>query len=326
MKIGVVGAGAMGGLIGARLAFAGEQVTLLDLDPVLSAIERDGLRLVEADGTTRTTRAVRLARSGMEAGVQDLVLLAVKAHQLSEVAAELPALSGPNTLFITLQNGLPWWYFQRHGGALEGRRIACLDPDGALEKHLPPERLLGCVAYPAAEVLSPGMIRHVEGDRFPLGELHGGGTDRAEAVVQVFARAGFRARVLEDIRAELWLKAVGSAAFNPLSAVSGRTLAEICAAADTRDRAFRLMTEAQQVAAALGVTLRVPLERRLEGAAAVGHHKTSMLQDLEAGRRLELDAVVLAVIELGQLTGVPTPELERVYVEARALDRTLPLT
>lgn len=326
MKIGVVGAGAMGGLVGARLALAGEEVTLLDFEPVLSAIERDGLRLVEADGTVQTTRAVRLAWSGAEAGQQDLVLLAVKAYQLPDVAPELPALAGPHTVFVTLQNGLPWWYFQRHGGAWDGRRIACLDPDGVLERSIPPDQVLGCVAYPAAEVVSPGMIRHVEGDRFPIGELGGDESDRAGAVAAAFTRAGFRARVLQDVRAELWLKAVGSAAFNPLSAVSGRTLAEICASADTRERALKLMTEAQQVAAALGVTLRVPLERRLEGAAAVGHHKTSMLQDFEAGRRLELDALVLAVIELGELTGVATPELEKVYVEARALDRSLPLT
>ena len=316
----------MGGLLGARLAPAGEEVTFLDLEPVLSAIERDGLRLVEGDGTVRTTRAVRLARTGAEAGPQDLVLLAVKAHQLPEVAAELPALTGTHTVFVTLQNGLPWWYFQRHGGPWDGRRIDCLDPEGVLERHIPPDQVLGCVAYPAAEVIAPGMIRHVEGDRFPVGELGGGESGRAEAVAATFTRAGFRAKVLPDVRSELWLKAVGSAAFNPLSVISGRTLAEICAAADTRERALRLMTEAQQVAAALGVTLRVPLERRLEGAAAVGHHKTSMLQDLEAGRRLELDALVLAVIELGHLTGVPTPELERVYVEARALDRTLSLT
>ena len=316
----------MGGLVGARLALAGDEVTLVDLDPVLSAIERDGLQLVEADGTARTIRTVRLARTGAEAGPQDLVFLAVKAHQLPDVADELPAMAGSHTTFVTLQNGLPWWYFQRHGGAWDGRRIACLDPDGALARSVRPEQVLGCVAYPAAEVVAPGVIRHVEGDRFPLGELPGGESERATAAAAAFARAGFRSRVLPDVRAELWLKAVGSAAFNPISAVSRRTLAEICAAADTRERALRLMSEAQQVAAALGVTLRVPLERRLEGAASVGHHKTSMLQDLEAGRRLELDALVLAVIELGQLTGVPTPELERVYVEARALDRTLPLT
>ncbi|MGH7585213.1 MAG: ketopantoate reductase family protein [Gemmatimonadales bacterium] len=326
MKIGVVGAGAMGGLIGARLALAGEEVTLIDLEPVLSAIERNGLRLVETDATERITRAVRLARSGTEAGEQDLVLLAVKAHQLPDVAAELPAFAGAHTVFVTLQNGLPWWYFQRHGGEWDGRRIACLDPDGVLERNIRPDQVLGCVAYPAAEVISPGVIRHVEGDRFPLGELGGSESDRAEAAAAAFIRAGFRARVLQDVRAELWLKAVGSAAFNPLSAVTGRTMAGICAAPDTRERALKLMMEAQLVAAALGVTLRVPLERRLEGAAAVGHHKTSMLQDLEAGRRLELDALVVAVIELGHLTGVPTPELEKVYVEARALDRTLPLT
>lgn len=318
MKIGVVGAGAIGGLVGARLALAGEDVTLLDLEPVIDAIGTGGLHLVEPDGTTHTARPAGLARTGREAGPQDVVFLAVKAHQLPEVAAHLPEMTGPATQFITLQNGLPWWYFQRHGGPHEGRRIACLDPDGRLAAAVPPERILGCVAYPAAEVLTPGTIRHVEGDRFPVGELDGGGALRAERVAELLARGGFRSRVLTDVRGEVWLKAVGTAAFNPLSAITGLTLAGICARPDTRARAMALMQEAQAVAAGLGVTLRVPLEKRLEGAAAVGQHKTSMLQDLEAGRPLELDALVLAVIELGRMVAVATPELERIYAEVRA--------
>ena len=321
MKIGVVGAGAIGGLVGARLALAGEEVTLLDLPPVLDAIGRRGLRLREANGEERAARPAALAASGAEAGEQEVVFLAVKAHQLPEVARHLPAMTGRRTTFVTLQNGLPWWYFQRHGGPFDGRRIACLDPEGRLASAVAAERILGCVAYPAAESAAPGVIRHVAGDRFPLGELDGSPSERAEAVAALIARGGFRSRVLEDIRGEVWLKAVGSAAFNPLSALTGLTLAELCARPDTRARALALMTEAQAVAAALGVTLRVPLEKRLEGAAAVGHHKPSMLQDLEAGRSLELDALVLAVVELGRLARVETPELERIWAEVRAAER-----
>jgi 2-dehydropantoate 2-reductase len=320
MKIGVVGAGAIGGLVGARLALGGESVTLLDLPPVLEAIGRDGLRLIEPDGTDRVVRPARLAATGQDAGPQDVVFLAVKAHQLPEVAGHLPAMTGPGTVFTTLQNGLPWWYFQRHGGPFGGHRIGCLDPRGGLAAAVAPERIIGCVAYPASEVLAPGVIHHVEGDRFPVGELDGSESPRAAQLAELLGRGGFRSRVLTDIRGEVWLKAVGAAAFNPLSALTGLTLAEICGRPDTRARAMALMQEAQAVAAALGVTLRVPLEKRLEGAAAVGHHRTSMLQDLEAGRPLELDALVLAVVELGRLAGVATPELGRVYAEVRALE------
>ncbi len=324
MKIGVVGAGAIGGLVGARLALGGESVTLLDLPPVLEAIGRDGLRLIEPDGTDRVVRPARLAASGEDAGPQDVVFLAVKAHQLPEVATHLPAMTGPGTVFTTLQNGLPWWYFPRHGGPFEGHRIGCLDPRGGLAAAVPPECILGCVAYPASEVLAPGVIHHVEGDRFPVGELDGSESPRAAALAALLGQGGFRSRVLTDIRGEVWLKAVGSAAFNPLSALTGLTLAGICARPDTRARAMTLMQEAQAVAAALGVTLRVPLEKRLEGAAAVGHHRTSMLQDLEAGRPLELDALVFAVVELGRLAGVATPELERIYAEVSALEGAAP--
>lgn len=320
MKIGVVGAGAIGGLVGARLALGGESVTLLDLPPVLEAISRDGLRLIEPDGTDRVVRPARLAASGQDAGPQDVVFLAVKAHQLPDIAGHLPAMTGPGTVFTTLQNGLPWWYFERHGGPFEGHRIGCLDPRGGLAAAVPPGRILGCVAYPASEVLAPGVIHHVEGDRFPVGELDGSESPRAAQLAELLGHGGFRSRVLTDIRGEVWLKAVGAAAFNPLSALTGLTLAEICGRPDTRARAMALMVEAQAVAAALGVTLRVPLEKRLEGAAAVGHHRTSMLQDLEAGRPLELDALVFAVVELGRLAGVATPELERIYAEVRALE------
>ena len=320
MKIGVVGAGAIGGLIGGRLALAGEEVTLLDLPPVLAAVGQAGLRLIEPDGAELATRSARLAPTGRDAGPQDVVFLAVKAYQLPDVAVHLRAMTGPGTVFLTLQNGLPWWYFQRHGGPFEGHRIACLDPRGELAAAVAPDRIVGCVAYPAAEVVTAGAIHHVEGDRFPVGELDGSESPRAARLVELFAHGGFRSRVLTDIRGEVWLKAVGAAAFNPLSALTGLTLAEICSRPETRARAMALMQEAQAVAAALGVTLRVPLEKRLEGAAAVGHHRTSMLQDLEAGRPLELDALVLAVVEVGRLAGVATPELERIYAEVKALE------
>ena len=323
-KIGVVGAGAIGGLVAARLAGAGEEVTILELPPVLDAIHRNGLRLLDLDGPGRVVRPARLAASGPAAGLQDVVILAVKAHQLTDVAAHLPPMTGPDTVFLTLQNGLPWWYFQRHGGPLDGHPVPCLDPGGRLAGAVAPDRILGCVAYPAAEAPEPGVIRHVEGDRFPVGELDGADSGRAAAVADLLGRGGFRSRVLPDIRAEIWLKAAGTAAFNPLSVLTGLTLAGMASDPGVRARAMTLMREAQAVAAALGVTLRISLEKRMEGAAAVGHHRTSMLQDLEAGRALELDALVLAVVEMGRLAGVATPALERIYAEVRALDSATP--
>ncbi len=319
----IVGAGAIGGLIGARLALAGDEVTLIARGPHLAAIRRQGLTLVAADGTEQVARNVRSTDRIGEAGEHDVVVLALKAHQIAEIADALPALFGPESVVVTVQNGIPWWYFKKHGGAFDGKRLESLDPDGAIERNIGAERIVGSIAYPAAEKPAPGVIRHVEGLRFPLGELDGAKTERVKAISKLFARAGFRAPVLSDIRAQVWLKAWGNLSFNPISALTRATLAEICRFPATRRLAADMMGEAKEIAEKLGVTFRHTIEQRIAGAEGVGEHKTSMLQDVEAGRPLEVEALVGVVAELGRLTDTPTPSINAVYASVKLLARTL---
>ena len=246
-------------------------------------------------------------------GTQDLVILALKAHQIVEIAEQLPRLYHDDTVVLPLQNGIPWWFFQKFGGPFDGRRIVALDPEGVLERNIPVERIVGAIAYPAAERDAPGVIRLVEGDRFPVGELDGERSARAQAIAQSLGAAGFKSRVLSDIRAHLWVKAWGNMAFNPISALTGTTLAQICRYPATRALAGRIMLEAAEVATALGLELRVSVEQRIEGAEKVGEHKTSMLQDVEAGRALEIDPLVGTFVELGELTRTPMPATSAIY-------------
>ncbi len=323
MKVCVVGAGAIGGLLGARLAVAGEEVALVARGAHLEAIRARGLEVTMNDGAV--VRAVDIVATSdiRECGRQDLVVLGVKAHQIAGIAGELPALFGRGTVVLTTQNGIPWWYFQRHGGPLEGTVLDSLDPDGTIAAAIAPERIIGCIAYPAAEITAPGRIRHIEGTRFPVGELDGSVTDRVRALSEMLQRAGFKSPVLENIRSEIWLKAWGNLSFNPISALTHATLADICRFAPSRDLAARMMTEAQEVAAKLGISFRVPLEKRIAGAERVGRHKTSMLQDAEAGKTLETGALIGAVVELGRLTGTPTPAIDAVCALTRLLGHTI---
>ncbi len=319
----MVGAGAIGGMLAARLAVAGEQVSVIARGEHLEAIRRDGLRLVELDGSTTVATGIEASDDFGALGAHDSVILALKAHQIAAVAHQLARLCDEGTMVVPVQNGIGWWYFQRHGGPHDGRRLEALDPDGALAAAIDAERIVACIAYPAAEKTAPGVITHVEGDRFPVGELDGAKSDRARALADAFAAAGFKSRVLTDIRSHLWVKAWGNLAFNPISALTGATLAEICRMPATRDLAARMMTEAGQIAQALGVSIRISVERRIAGAEAVGEHKTSMLQDAEAGRPLELDPLVGVFVELGELTGVPTPAISTVYGLASLLNHRL---
>lgn len=323
MKIAVVGAGAIGGLVGARLALAGEEVTFLVRGANLQAIRARGMRLQLADGTEQVAPDVLATDDYAEAGPQDVVILGVKAHQLPDIARSLPALYGPDTAIVPMQNGIPFWYFHRHGGPHEGAVVRSVDPDGDLARWIPPERVIGCVVYPASELAQPGVVRHVEGDRFPLGELDGSHSHRVARVAAAFERAGFKAPVLDDIRSELWLKLWGNLSFNPISGLAHATLSDICDFAPSRALAAAMMTEAAEVAGVLGIRFRVSLERRIAGAGKVGRHKTSMLQDIEAGRPPEIDALVGAVIELGRLTQTPTPHLATVYALMRLLAHTM---
>jgi 2-dehydropantoate 2-reductase len=313
MRICILGAGAIGGLLGARLAIAGQEVSVLARGDTLAAIRTGGLTLVEPDGAVSVAKGVVASADAAELGPQDVVVLALKAHQIAEIAERLPALYDDRTVVVPVQNGIPWWFFQKFPGPYEDRRVMSLDPDGTIERHIPADRIVGCIAYPAAERDAPGVIRLVEGDRFPVGELDGARSDRVTGIAEAFAAAGFTSRVLADIRAHLWVKAWGNLALNPISALTGGTLGQICRWPATRNLAAQMMGEAAKVAEALGLRLRISIDQRLDGAAAVGEHKTSMLQDVEAGRALEIDPLIGAFVELGRLTGTQMPATESVY-------------
>ena len=323
MRICIVGAGAIGGLVGAKLALVGEEVTFIVRGANLEAIRRDGVKLLLADGTQQSATGVRATDDTAEAGPQDLVILAVKAHQLPDIAPRLGPLYGPGTCVVTMQNGVPFWYFHRHGGALEGATVRSVDPQGDLARWIPPERVLGCVVYPASELTAPGVVRHIEGDRFPLGELDGGMTERVTRIAETFTRAGFKAPVLEDIRSEIWLKLWGNLTFNPISSLAHSTLVDICRFPLSRELAANMMREAAEVAGRLGVSFRVSVDKRIAGAEKVGRHKTSVPQDIEAGRPPETEGLVGAVIELGRLLQVPTPHISTVYALMRLLAHTM---
>ena len=322
MRICVVGAGAIGGFMGAKLALAGSDVTLIARGPHLDAIRAHGLKLIMADGTELVATNTEATDDINAAGTHDVVILALKAHQIAAVAADLPALYGPGTSVVTVQNGIPWWYFQKHGGEFDGRRLESVDPDGTLERYIPPERIIGSIAYPATDKPQPGVIKHVEGNRFPLAELDGSETDRVTRLAAVFTDAGFKSKVTADLRSQIWLKAWGNLSFNPISALTGATLIEICRFPETRALVTAMMHEAQEIAHKLGVTFRHTIEQRIAGAEKVGEHKTSMLQDVEAGRPLELDALIGVVAELGRLTDTPTPSIDAVYASVKLMEAT----
>jgi 2-dehydropantoate 2-reductase len=326
MKIAIVGCGAIGGYVGARLALAGEEVTFIVRGANLEAVRGRGVRLILGDGSEQVASNVVATQDCAAAGAQELVILAVKAHQLEAVASDVPYLFGPDTVVVTMQNGIPYWYFHHHGGELAGSVVRSVDPSGVIARMIPAERVVGCVVYPATELIAPGVVKHIEGDRFPVGELDGASSERVRRVSQCFARAGFKAPVLEDIRAEIWLKLWGNLTFNPISALTRSTLADICQFPATRELAAAMMTEAQTIAHKLGIVFRVSLEKRIAGAEKVGRHKTSMLQDVEAGRPPELEALVGSVVELGRLTRTPTPHIDTVYGLTQLLARTLAFT
>lgn len=322
MRVCVVGAGAIGGLLAAKLSLAGHTVTVIDLGIHLQAIRDNGLKLVWEDGTEHIAK-MRAVETAAEAGPQDLVVLAVKAHFLENVVRDIDAMLEPETMVMTVQNGLPWWYFQRLGGQYDGQQIECLDPTGILTRRIDPSRIIGCVVYPAAAVTAPGVIHHVEGDRFPVGELDGEETDRVKWVHDVLMSSGLKSRVLGDIRAEIWLKAWGNLSFNPISALTHATLVDICQFAETRELAAVMMQEAQTVAEKLGITFRHTIEKRIQGAESVGAHKTSMLQDVEVGRALETEALVGSILEIATLTDTPAPATRAVYACVKLLNKVM---
>ena len=323
MKICVVGAGAIGGLMGVKLALAGEEVTVIDQGAHLKAIQENGLKLIWEDGTEYVAKVAKATDKVEEAGEQDLIILGLKAHYLDQVAKDIPKITGPDTMIVTIQNGIPWWYFHKHGGEFEGRQLESLDPDGVLGKYIDGDKIIGCVVYPACAVEAPGVIHHVEGDRFPVGELDGSESERVQKLHDLLVNAGFQSRVLDDIRSEIWLKAWGNLSFNPISALTHATLVDICQFRETRKLAESMMQEAQNIAEKLGITFRHTIEKRIAGAEGVGAHKTSMLQDVEAGRSLETEALIGAILELAQITDTPAPSIEAVYACVKLLNKVM---
>jgi 2-dehydropantoate 2-reductase len=321
MKVCVIGVGAIGGLLAAKLARAGEDVSVVARGAHLAAIASSGLTLIEEGA--QTVAKVKASDRIADFGEQDLIILGMKAHQVAAVVGDLPAIMGPRTAVLTAQNGIPWWYFFKHGGPHEGARLESVDPGGVIADHLPIDRVLASVVYPAAEIERPGVIRHIEGNRFSLAEIDGSKSERILRVSEAFTRAGFKAPVVGDVRAEIWTKLWGNLSFNPISALTHATLVDICEFAPTRALAANMMREAQAIGEALGVRFRISLEQRIAGAESVGAHKTSMLQDIEAGRAIEADALLGSVIELGVLVGVATPRLDAIYAAVKLLGETL---
>ena len=323
MKIAVVGAGAIGGYLGAKLALSGEEVTFIARNKNLTAINANGFRLQLEDGTEQHARNVRAVQNMKDAGVQDAVLLTLKAHQVKDVLPDLRALFGAETMVVTMINGVPWWYFQQMPGAFAGCQLESVDPGGFIAQHIEPERIIGSVVYPAAELVEPGVVKVIEGNRFTLGEPNGTRSPRIEALSQAMMKAGFKSPISKDIRAEIWVKLWGNLCFNPLSALTHATLQDICRFPASRELAVNMMREGQAVAQALGVSFKITLDQRMAGAEAVGAHKTSMLQDVEQGRALELDALVGSVMELGRIAGVATPTISAIYAATALLSATL---
>jgi 2-dehydropantoate 2-reductase len=311
MKICIFGAGAIGGYLGAKLAQAGADVSLVARGPHLAAIKADGLTLLE-HGADPVTVQVRASADAADLGPQDYVIVTLKAHSVPAVVGAMQPLIGDRTTIVSGVNGVPWWYFHKIGGDLEGTRLHSVDRGDVQWNGFGPDRVLGCVVYPAAEVSRPGTIRHIEGNRFSLGEPDGAKSDRAVALSQALQSAGLKAPVRPRLRDEIWVKLWGNLSFNPISALTHATLDVLCTDRGTRDVARRMMLEAQEIAEKLGVVFPIDVERRINGGAAVGAHRTSMLQDLDAGRPMEIDALVGSVQELGRITATPTPTLDTV--------------
>jgi len=320
MKVCIFGAGAIGGYMGVKLAKAGADVSLVARGPHLAAMQEQGLTLIEEGETT--TVPVTASDNPAALGVQDYVIVTLKAHSVPPVVSKMAPLIGPNTTIVSGVNGVPWWYFHKLEGAHEGTRLDSVDPGNVQWDGFGPDRVLGCVVYPAAEVIEPGVIKHIEGNRFSLGEPDGSKSERAQALSKILANAGLKAPVRPKLRDEIWVKLWGNLSFNPISALTHATLDVLCTDEGTRAVARNMMVEAQEIAERLGVKFPIDVDRRIAGGAAVGAHRTSMLQDLDQGRPMEIDALVASVQELGRVTGVPTPTIDTVLGLIRLRART----
>ena len=321
MKFVIAGAGAIGAYLGARMALAGLDVTLFARGPHLRAMQENGVLVESAEGNFQARP--RVVASLEEAGLADVVVLAVKAQGLPALAPQLAPVLGPETAVVSTQNGVPWWFFQSSGGPLDGIRLERVDPGGVIAAAIEPRRVIGSIVYFASEIIRPGVVLHTEGDRISLGEPDGTRSDRCRQIAKAFIAAGLRCPVTARIRHEIWVKILGNVAFNPTSVLTRATLAQMTGDVEVSALARNIMKETEAVARALGFELPISLEQRMAGAAAVGEHKTSMLQDLEAGRPMELEAIVGAVVELGERLNLPLPHTRTVYACARLLAESL---
>jgi 2-dehydropantoate 2-reductase len=319
VKIAVLGAGAIGGFLGARLARARVNVVLIARGPHLKAMRDSGLRVVEAGGDW--TVPVEATDDFAAMRDADAVFVTLKAHSLPPVAKRMEENLGDETAVVSAQNGIPWWYFQRHGGELEGIHLETVDPGGLIARAIDPRRVIGCIVYPATSLVSPGVVRHTEGERFSLGELDGSQSPRCVELSHALVSAGLKAPVQPKIRSELWLKLLGNAVFNPLSALTRATLGDMAQSPLVADVVRGAMQEVEAVARRLGIEISVSIDQRIKGAARAGDHKTSMLQDLEAGRPMEIDALTGSVVELGDRLGIPVPHLRTLYSSVKLLEK-----
>ena len=318
MRVAIAGAGAIGGYIGARLAKAGADVILFARGPHLQAMQQRGLRVQSADGDFEVKPTATGALDDLRGS--DVVVLGVKAHGLTTLAPQLRPLLGPDTIVVSTQNGIPWWYFQNYPGELNGLHLERVDPGGVIARAIEPERVIGSLAYFSTDISAPGVIHHTEGNRLSLGEPNGTRTDRIRSLAEAFIAAGLRAPVTTRFRHEIWVKLLGNVAFNPISALTGATLEELVRHTETAAVIRDIMAETEAVAAKLEIDLPISIEQRMAGAEKVGAHRTSMLQDLEAGRPLELEPIVGATVELGERLGVAMPVTRAVYACVKMLD------
>ena len=310
MKICIFGAGAIGGYMGVKLAQVGADVSLVARGPHLEAMQKNGLRLIEEDSDI--TVPVKASENPGDLGFQDYLIITLKAHSVSSIVDKVKPLVNEKTTIVSGVNGIPWWYFYKTGGEFEGTKLASVDPGELQWNSFGPDKVLGCVVYPAAEVLEPGVIKHIEGNRFSLGEPDGSKSERALKLSNALIAAGLKAPVRPRLRDEIWVKLWGNLSFNPISALTSATLDVLCTDIGTREVAKKMMLEAQSIAEKLGVKFPIDVERRIDGGASVGAHRTSMLQDLEQGRPMEIDALVTSVQELGHITKTPTPVIDIV--------------
>ncbi len=310
MKICIVGAGATGGYLGVKLINAGFDVSLVARGAHLTAMKKNGLTLIEND--KEITCSPKCSDSMKELGKMDFIFITLKAYSINGLVEEISTMFDENTSVISSYNGIPWWYFFGAEGQFKNYRIKCIDPKNIQWNVITPERIIGCVVYPATEIIEPGVIKHIEGNRFSLGEPNGAQTERISRISKAMVRADLRAPVRKNIRQEIWMKLIGNLAFNPLSVITGETLDVLLLNEENKKTAYEAMKEATLIMDKLNVPMSISIDQRIEGAAKVGSHKTSMLQDYERGKELELDALVVAVKEIADLLGIKTPTIDRI--------------